>query len=158
MTQGSALTAAEAAAGRIPTGYQFRLPTEAEWEYCCRAGTTTEWNTGASLSTSQANFNSNPNFGQTTVVGNYAANPWGLFDTHGNVMEWCLDSWNGSANYPSSAVSDPYVSSGPYWVGRGGWWYSVVDGCRSAYRSYIIPGTLSRDIGFRIVLAPILVP
>ena len=153
----AALTTAEAAAGRIPAGYQYRLPTEAEWEYVCRAGTTTEWNVGASLSTSQANFN-NPSSGQTTVVGSYAANPWGLFDTHGNVWEWCLDSWDGSANYPSSAVSDPYVSSGPVRVFRGGGWNDSAGSCRSAVRNSRNPGVTNSDIGFRVVLAPVLVP
>ncbi len=152
----SALTATEAAAGRIPAGYQYRLPTEAEWEYVCRAGTTTEWNTGASLSTSQANFSNL--LGQTTVVGSYAANPWGLFDTHGNVWEWCHDSWDGSANYPSSVVSDPYVSSGPFRVVRGGDWYFAAANCRSADRRGYNPGYTNNGIGFRVVLAPILVP
>jgi len=132
------------------------LPTEAEWEYVCQAGTTTDWNTGASLITSQANINNL--LGQTTVVGSYAANPWGLFDTHGNVWEWCLDSWDGSANYPSSAVFDPYVSSGPNRVLRGGSWIDAADGCRSARRNNIIPSNSVYNLGFRIVLAPILVP
>ena len=152
----SALTATEAAAGRIPAGYQYRLPTEAEWEHACRAGTTTEWNTGASLSTSQANFNNV--LSQTTVVGSYAANPWGLFDTHGNVWEWCLDSWDGSANYPSSAVFDPYVSSGRFRVLRGGSWFNSADDCRSAFRGVNVPGISNSIIGFRVVLAPVLVP
>ena len=154
----SLLTATEAAAGRIPAGYQYRLPTEAEWEYVCRAGTTTEWNTGASLVCGQANF-SGCGPGQTTVVGSYPANPWGLFDTHGNVWEWCLDWWDGSANYPSSAVSDPYVSSGPYRVGRGGSWFNSAVACRSAFRTnYFLPGFTNDLIGFRVVLAPVLVP
>ena len=153
----SSLTATEAAAGRIPAGYQYRLPTEAEWEYVCRAGTTTEWNTGASLVCGQANF-SGCGPGQTTVVGRYPANPWGLFDTHGNVWEWCLDSWDGSANYPSSAVSDPYVSSGPYRVFRGGGWGYIAVICRSALRNFDSPGGSSYDVGFRVVLAPVLVP
>jgi formylglycine-generating enzyme required for sulfatase activity len=154
----AALTATEAAAGRIPAGYQYRLPTEAEWEYVCRAGTTTEWNTGTSLVTSQANFGSGFS-GQTTVVGSYAANPWGLFDTHGNVWEWCLDSWDGSANYPSSAVADPYVSGGPLQVFRGGGWGTTADSCRSALRvNSLGPGSGFGLIGFRVVLAPALVP
>ena len=151
----STLTSTEAAAGRIPSGYQYRLPTEAEWEYVCRAGTTTEWNTGASLTNSQANFN-NPSGGQTTVVGSHASNPWGLFDTHGNVWEWCLDSWDGSANYPSSAVSDPYVSRGPLRVVRGGSWFNSADSCRSAYRGSNNPGGAYFYVGFRVVLAPVL--
>ena len=156
MSYCSTLTATEAAAGRIPAGYQYRLPTEAEWEYVCRAGTTTEWNTGASLTTAQANFGPSPN--HTTTVGSYAANPWGLFDTHGNVWEWCLDSWDTSANYPSSAVSDPYVSSGPFRVVRGGSWGNAASDCRSAIRGISSPGDAFYAIGFRVVLAPVLVP
>jgi formylglycine-generating enzyme required for sulfatase activity len=156
MSYCAALTATEAAAGRLPAGYQYRLPTEAEWEYVCRAGTTTESNVGASLSTSQANFNNL--LGQTTVVGSYAANPWGLFDTHGNVWEWCLDSWDRTANYPSSAVSDPYVSSGPYRVQRGAGWDNTADYCRSALRGGHDPGFTNGNLGFRVVLAPALVP
>ena len=152
----AALTATEAAAGRLPAGYQYRLPTEAEWEYVCRAGTTTEWNTGASLITSQANFMNG--VGQTAIVGSYAANPFGLFDTHGNVWEWCLDLWDGTANYPSSAVSDPYVSSGPFRVARGGSWGNTADFCRSASRGLNVPGGTGDGTGFRVVLAPVLVP
>jgi formylglycine-generating enzyme required for sulfatase activity len=152
----AALTATEAAAGRLPAGYQYRLPTEAEWEYVCRAGTTTEWNTGASLTTSQANFMNG--VGQTAIVGSYAANPFGLFDTHGNVWEWCLDLWEGTANYPSSAVSDPYVSSGPFRVARGGSWGNTADFCRSASRGLNFPGGTGDGTGFRVVLAPVLVP
>jgi len=157
MTYCSVLTAMESSVGRIPRGYQYRLPTEAEWEYVCRAGTTTEWNTGASLVCGQANF-SGCGPGQTTVVGSYAANPWGLFDTHGNVWEWCLDSWDGSANYPSSAVFDPYVSSGPIRVLRGGSWSGTAGSCRSAFRLNNAPGSANFNFGFRVVLAPVLVP
>ncbi len=152
----AALTASEAAAGRIPSGYQYRLPTEAEWEYCGRAGTTTEWNTGASLTRTQANFNYS--HASTRLVGSYAANPWGLFDTHGNLAEWCLDSWDVTANYPSSAVSDPYGASGAFRVTRGGHWASNSLGCRTAVRGYELPFRPSVAIGFRVVLAPVLVP
>ncbi len=162
MTYCATLTLNERAAGRIPVGYQYRLPTEAEWEYVCRAGTTTEWNTGASLTTAQANFG-NPSVGQPTVVGSYAANPWGLFDTHGNVFEWCLDSWDGSANYTASAAVDPYVtdqyvSGGPLRIARGGHLEVVANYCRSAYRGGNAPGGAVSVIGFRVVLAPVLVP
>jgi hypothetical protein len=150
----AALTTTERAAGRVPAGYQYRLPTEAEWEYCCRAGTTTEWNTGTSLGSAQANIGS----GQTVNVGSYSANAFGLFDMHGNVWEWCLDAWDGSNNYPASAVSDPYVTSGPDRVYRGGGWYFSVVYCRSAFRGVNYPGYSYGDIGFRVVLAPVLVP
>ncbi|MBM3973470.1 MAG: formylglycine-generating enzyme family protein [Planctomycetes bacterium] len=150
-----ALTATEQAAGRVPAGYQYRLPTEAEWEYCCRAGTTTEWNTGTSLSTSQANFGGV--IGQTTTVGSYAPNAFGLHDMHGNVREWCLDSY---ALYAPGPVTDPFVTGGPYRVFRGGSWhtYSTAPVCRSASRHYFTPGYADSNLGFRIVLAPVLVP
>jgi formylglycine-generating enzyme required for sulfatase activity len=158
-----ALTAIEQAAGRVPQGYQYRLPTEAEWEYCCRAGTTTEWNTGTSLSTSQANFggalpNGTYPGGQTAVVGSYAPNAFGLHDMHGNVWEWCLDSY---ALYAPGPVTDPFVTGGPYRVFRGGSWifFSPALGCRSAIRSFSgSPGDSSNFGGFRVVLAPVLVP
>jgi formylglycine-generating enzyme required for sulfatase activity len=152
----AALTTREQAAGRLPVGYQYRLPTEAEWEYCCRAGTTTEWNVGNSLSCGLANFDYC--VGQTANVGSYGPNAWGLHDMHGNIWEWCLDAWDGSANYPSSAVSDPYVSSGPIRVIRSGCWFGIGSNCRSAVRYGGVLVYRSYGIGFRIVLAPILVP
>jgi hypothetical protein len=117
-----ALTAAEQAAGRVPTGYEYRLPTEAEWEYCCRAGTTTEWSTGASISMSQANINgalASPTWptGQTAVVGSYPANAFGVHDLHGNVAEWCLDSF---VAYTAAALVDPFFAGGWMPPIRGG--------------------------------------
>jgi formylglycine-generating enzyme required for sulfatase activity len=153
----AALTASESAAGRVPPGYQYRLPTEAEWEYCCRAGTTTEWNTGTTLSTSLANFGGG-NSGQTIAGGSYPPNPWGLFDAHGNVWEWCLDSWDASANYPAAAILDPYVSSGPNRVLRGGSCRNSASSCRSSLRGLAPPSFAFAEFGFRVVLAPILVP
>ena len=163
----AALTAREAAAGRVPAGYQYRLPTEAEWEYCCRAGTTTEFHFGNSLSCGQVNFrfstytNRYCDFSDTFAVGSFIANAWGLHDMHGNVWEWCLDSWDGSANYPSTAAFDPYVPSAPFRIFRifrGGSWYSSTRHCRSAYRYGDLPNQAGFGVGFRVVLAPILVP
>ena len=136
--------------------YVFRLPTEAEWEYCCRAGTTTEWHTGSALGASQANFDAT-GLRTTAAVRGYEPNAWGLFDMHGNVWEWCLDAWDGSANYPSSAVSDPNVSSGPYRVVRGGSWNDFSNDCRSAFRYFRSPVFTGRYFGFRVCLAPVLV-
>ena len=158
------LTAREQAAGRLPSGYQYRWPTEAEWEYCCRAGTTTEWSVGSSLTCADANFMGAPGGGycvppgQTANVGRYVSNPWGLHDMHGNVPEWCLDAWDGSANYPSGAVSDPYVSRGSNRVGRSGSWGSDAYFCRTALRRGFFPGFRDYGVGFRVVLAPVLVP
>jgi len=163
----TALTTREAAAGRLPSGYQYRLPTEAEWEYCCRAGTTTEFHYGPTLVCGQANFgyiyhtNSVCGSTQTAVVGVYAPNAWGLHDMHGNVWEWCLDAWNGTANYPAYPVTDPFVPgsvSGPIRVLRGGGWRNVSYGCRSAYRDGVNPGYGDYNLGFRVVLASVLVP
>ncbi|MFN9331234.1 MAG: SUMF1/EgtB/PvdO family nonheme iron enzyme, partial [Planctomycetota bacterium] len=156
----AALNGIEQAAGRVPAGYQYRLPTEAEWEYCCRAGTTTEWNTGTSLSTSEANFNgalANAAYplGQTSVVGSYAPNAFGLHDMHGNAWEWCLDAF---APYAPGPVTDPYVSTGPLRSIRGGGWGNYWLDCRSAIRAGINPAFTYYSDGFRVVLAPILVP
>jgi formylglycine-generating enzyme required for sulfatase activity len=125
-----------------------RLPTEAEWEYACRAGTTTPFNTGSSLNSSQANFNSN--VGQTKPVGSYAPNAWGLHDMHGNVWEWCSD-WYG--DYSSSPQTNPKgPSSGSYRVLRGGSWNYYGGGCRSAYRINYGPSGRYSFIGFRLVV------
>lgn len=166
----TALTAREAAAGRLPAGYVYRLPTEAEWEYCCRAGTTSEFSTGAELLCGQANlasslhplitgetFCNGPGFPQgvsTLAVGTYQANPFGLYDMQGNVYEWCLDSWDLSANYPAAAVANPFVGTGTYRIVRGGSWRSSSPYCRSARRSEDLPNLSNFDVGFRVVLAP----
>jgi len=160
----AALTTQQAALGNVPAGYQYRLPTEAEWEYACRAGTTTEFNTGAALFCNDAKFyysyHSNSQCyssgtGSTVPVGSYAPNAWGLYDMHGNVWEWCLDS---VANYPSGPVTDPFVTGGPNRVFRGGGWGFNSYDCRSAFRSSYNPGITNYDFGFRVVLAPVLVP
>ncbi len=157
----AALTAQQWALGNVPAGYQYRLPTEAEWEYACRAGTTTEFNVGASLICAQANFsyshhsNSSCHSDTTVPVAQYAPNAWGLYDMHGNLSELCLDSYSG---YGGSAVTDPFVTGSPERVIRGGSLIRYSDMCRSASRgSYNSSGAAS-NIGFRVVLGPILVP
>jgi hypothetical protein len=149
-----AVNALETAFHRLPSGYVYRLPTEAEWEYCCRAGTTTEWNVGASLACADANAQAC--VGATTVIGSYPPNAWGLHDMHGNVNEWCLDARAITAGYPASAEVDPYVSIGPIRVVRGGAAPSPALYTRSAARAGYDPSSRGDYGGFRVVLAPIL--
>jgi len=128
------------------------LPTEAQWEYACRARTNTPWWTGAE----EADLAKGAVFGDAPLaaIGSKAANRFGLFDTAGNVCEWCRDAYG---DYPSSIVADPLVVSGPYRVYRGGGWSSAAGGCRSADRSSGDPGGAVYAVGFRVVLAPVLV-
>jgi formylglycine-generating enzyme required for sulfatase activity len=110
----------------------YRLPTEAEWEYACRAGTVTPFNTGNNITTSLANYAGNYPYNMTTAVGSFAPNPWGLYDMHGNVFEWCWD-WYG--DYSSGAQTNPQGAvSGSYRVMRGGSWLRPEQNIRSAYR------------------------
>jgi formylglycine-generating enzyme required for sulfatase activity len=156
------LTAWELPAGRLPAGYVYRLPTEAEWEYACRAGTTNATAFGNSLSSTQANFDGNnpyngaakgPYLQRTTKVGSYAPNAWGLCDVYGNVWEWCMDWYSGSL--PGGSVTDPKGSgSGSYRAARGGGWSNSGRVCRSANRLNGKPDSRYRDMGFRVVLAP----
>ena len=117
-----------------------RLPTEAEWEYACRAGTTTTYYTGNNLTTEQANYNGNYPYyknpkgeyiERTVRVGNYEPNAWGLYDMYGNVWEWCSD-WLG--DYPTGPQTNPQgPSTGTVRVLRGGSWYSYAAYCRSRF-------------------------
>ena len=140
------LTERERAAGRLSEEYAYTLPTEAQWEYACRAGTsgeysrdpgTTSWNNG--------------NSGETThLVATKQPNPWGFHDMTGNVLEWCFD-WYG--DYPGGAVTDP---SGPkrgyYRIARGGSWRQDIHVGRSAARSGGSAGRLDYTLGFRLAL------
>jgi formylglycine-generating enzyme required for sulfatase activity len=123
----------EQTAGRLPTGWKYVLPTEAQWEYASRAGTTTAYSWGNDINSSRANYNwdggSNDgnDFKQTRDVGQYAANPWGFFDMQGNVFEWVFD-W--VANYPGGAQTDPEGPALPSQRGiRGGSWTTTGRTC-----------------------------
>ena len=144
------LTEMERAAGRLPEGYAYTLPTEAQWEYSCRAGTTGDY---AGNLDSVGWYSSNS--GNTThLVGQKQANAWGLHDMHGNVWEWCAD-WKG--DYPGGGVTDPTgPPSGTYRVFRGGGWGFPAVYCRSACRGWFDPGSSDRGhvFGFRLALAP----
>ena len=148
---------------RMKTWFAFDLPTEAQWEYACRAGTTTALNSGKNLTAEKECPNmavvgrykgsdGKEGDGLFTKVGSYQPNPWGLYDMHGNVWEWCLD-WYG--DYPSSAVTDQQGAvSGSYRVLRGGGCDDYALFCRSAYRNYLASSDRHSDIGFRVVLVP----
>jgi sulfatase modifying factor 1 len=137
--------------------FRYRLPTEAEWEYACRAGTTTAFATGATIATDQANYNgSNPitfapgkdNRAATTPVGTFPPNPWGLRDMHGNVWEWTAD-WYGP--YPSIDTTDPPgPPSGEKRVIRGGSWAFGADSARCAARYTHTPTDLGFSLGVRV--------
>jgi sulfatase modifying factor 1 len=157
------LTARERAAGRLPAGYEYRLPTEAQWEYACRAGTTTATAFGNSLSSTQANFAGDypynggakgPYLGRTTKVGSYAPNAWGLYDLHGNVLEWCLDWWSDAL--PGGGVTDPKgPNAGSARVLRGGGWFDSGLLCRSAFRYGGDPDARGSYLGFRAALVAV---
>ncbi|MFN6203191.1 MAG: formylglycine-generating enzyme family protein, partial [Acidobacteriota bacterium] len=144
------------------TGRKFRLPTEAEWEYAARAGTTTPFAFGASLSSEQANFNGNYPYGgaqkgvyreKTTTVGRFNPNQFGLYDMHGNVWEWVEDIWHG--NYegaPTDGSAWVSGSNSSRRVLRGGSWGVNGVFCRSAVRGHITPDTRYDKVGFRVVV------
>jgi formylglycine-generating enzyme required for sulfatase activity/RES domain-containing protein len=135
------------------TGRTYTLPSESQWEYACRAGTTTPYAFGATLSKRQANLSSS----ETTEVGRFPANAWGLHDMHGNVWEWCADHWcdnylggheDGSSWMDTSADEDELRTV------RGGAWYGLSRECRSASRRPHRPDNAFDDIGFRVVCLP----
>jgi formylglycine-generating enzyme required for sulfatase activity len=146
----------ERSAGRL-----YLLPTEAEWEYACRAGTTTPFHFGSQLSGREANCNGGDPYGtgtkgthlgRTNRCGSYAANAFGLYDMHGNVSEWCQD-WYAEDYYRKSPMTDPPgpSSATTALVIRGGSWADIAGNCRSASRAGSPPALRSEFIGFRVI-------
>lgn len=143
----------------------YRLPTEAEWEYACRAGTQTAYAFGPTITCDQVMFGNNPlkddqcvagfekrprcQPGQPARVASFPPNAWGLYDMHGNVWEWCSD-WYGP--YTNAAVGDPQgAADGTHRVRRGGSWYTGPTASRSANRNFANPAALYQTLGFRLV-------
>jgi formylglycine-generating enzyme required for sulfatase activity len=149
-----ALTARERNAGRLPQNYQYRLPTEAEWEYACRAGTTNLFSFGDAVEQADQYAWTLRNSESTThPVGQKLPNPWGLHDIHGNVWEWCNDWFT---NYPAMALRDPTgPATGKFKVFKGGGWNNDVEFARSANRFMMSPATGIYFVGFRVVLSQI---
>ncbi|WP_026072439.1 SUMF1/EgtB/PvdO family nonheme iron enzyme [Nodosilinea nodulosa] len=153
------------------TGRQYRLPSEAEWEYACRAGTTTPFHCGATITTDLANYDGTDweNRGktypgaygqgpkgeyrqQTTEVGGFVANGLGLYDMHGNVWEWCLDHWHNTYDGASTDGSTGFgAGESNLRLRRGGSWYVGPWFCRSANRSKSARNIRLHDIGFRLL-------
>ena len=144
------LTESERGAGRLPAGYEYRLPSEAEWEYACRAGTTGDYAGRLNkMAWHRENSGSRPN-----KVGAKKPNAWGLYDMHGNVWEWCLD-WYDADYYASSPRTDPVnleATSGH--LSRGGGWGLAAHTLRSANRVRCRPEYAVVNLGFRACLAP----
>ena len=157
----SRLTETERREGRLPDGWSYALPTEARWEYACRAGTTTATAFGASLRSRQANFDGNNPYGgaekgpylqETAPVGRYPANAWGLCDMHGNVWEWCSDWYDRQL---VDGVDPRGPLSGNDRVIRGGGWDFGARGCRSADRDGCDPALRGDNVlGFRVARVP----
>jgi formylglycine-generating enzyme required for sulfatase activity len=159
------LTDKERTAGRLPEGYVYRLPTQAEWEYVCRAGSVSAFHFGDRVNGVEANcrglypraqdsgtINMDTRYG-SLPVGSFEPNAWGFFDMHGNVGEWCQDSFND--RYPGISLSNwSGEVSGEDRAVRGGGWSDLANRCRSAARERLKPIHRSNAIGFRVVLAP----
>ncbi|MEM7395718.1 MAG: formylglycine-generating enzyme family protein, partial [Verrucomicrobiota bacterium] len=151
------LTRHEQEQGWIPVDWSYRLPTEAEWEYACRAGTATATAFGDRLSSKEANFNGSfpyhgaeegPDLKRTVSIGRYAPNAWGIRDMHGNVWEWCQDRYG---EYETNHVVDPVgPQTGSDRVFRGGSWIFEGGNCRSAFRNGSSPSDRLNFLGFRV--------
>jgi eukaryotic-like serine/threonine-protein kinase len=144
---------------RAKTGKRYRLPSEAEWEYACRARSTTPFYCGATITTDLANFDGNFNYvdepkgkyrEKTLRVDSFPANGFGLNDMHGNLWEWCEDSWN--ENYLGAPTDGSSWNNGSSArVLRGGAWNNIPKNCRSASRNSLLASDRLHSVGFRIV-------
>jgi formylglycine-generating enzyme required for sulfatase activity len=134
------------------TGLYYRLPSEAEWEYVCRAGTDTRWSFGDDEEELKyyAWYDDNSH-GKTHIVGEKKPNPWGVFDMHGNVWEWCIDDY--ADNYKKTPIDGSAYKNeqADSKVLRGGSWNSVAINSRSSYRGWGYPGIRSNNVGFRLL-------
>ncbi len=131
------------------TGREYRLPSEAEWEYACRAGTATPFHFGETIAPELANYGGN--IQETTPVGQFPPNAFGLYDMHGNVWEWCQDTWHENYHGAPTDGSAYINNDNRYRVLRGGSWYYVPPYCRSATRYWYIPDGMNLLNGFRVV-------
>jgi len=147
------LTQLERAARRLPADYEYRLPTEAEWEYACRAGSTNLFHFGDDPSVAEQYAWTAENCEATThPVGLKQPNAWGLYDTHGNVWEWCLDWFEP---YPAKDVTDPVgPATSKYKVFKGGGWNQDAEYARASSRFMMSPLNGIHFVGFRVVLGP----
>lgn len=152
------LTAAEQKSGTLAPDQHYTLPTEAQWEYACRAGTTTAFSIGNIFTSNDANFYGKLPYGtqeqgafleKTTPVSSFKPNAWGLYDMHGNVYEWCFDWYSEN---PKIRRDPPGPKQGDGRIIRGGAWDRKALSCRSAYRYSRDPNRRSHNIGFRIIL------
>jgi formylglycine-generating enzyme required for sulfatase activity len=147
----------------VRTSRNYTLPSEAQWEYSCRAGTTTPFSFGETLTPELANYDGNSTYAsgpkgvyrnKTSEVGSFPANGWGLHDMHGNVWEWCLDSWHATYKGAPADGSAWTTDRGANRLLRGGSWYHDPAGCRSAYRGNYHPDARLVFIGFRVCCLP----
>jgi len=150
----SAVTQLERKAGRLPTSYEYRLPSEAEWEYACRAGTTNLFSFGDDAGKAdQFAWTAENSDATTHPVGLKRPNPWGLYDMHGNVWEWCLDWYEP---YPAAPLTNPAgPATSKFKVFRGGGWNQDIEYARSANRFMMSPSNGIHFVGFRLALGQI---
>ena len=154
------LTEAERRAGRLESGWEYRLPTEAQWEYACRAGTDDGRGVRRRLSRTQANFDGSEPFNgapagpylhETTPVGSYPPNAWGLHDMHGNVWEWCRDGFTAR---PGGGMDPLEAPTSPRRAYRGGCWHNSGSMCLSTERGWGEVSDRGSGLGFRVALVP----